>query len=47
MSVLKALIAVIAMHGAPTLMGVTPAIATPDTQAVGFLAQVSKSIFKW
>ena len=44
MSVLKALITVIPMQLATTLKGVTPAIATVDTQEVGFLAQVSAVI---
>jgi len=45
MSVLKALIAVIPMQLATTLKGVTPALATLDTQAMDFLAQVSPSIY--
>ena len=44
MSVLKALITVIPVQLATTLKGVTPAIATVDTQEVGFLAQVSAVI---
>ena len=45
MSVLKVLIAVIPMQLATTLKGVTPALATLDTQAMDFLAQVSPSIY--
>ena len=41
MSVLEALIGVIPVQHAATLKGVTPALATLDTQAVDFLAQVS------
>ena len=41
MSVLEALIGVIPTQLATTLRGVTPALATLDTQAVDFLAQVS------
>ena len=44
MSVLKALIAVILMLVAATLKEVTHALATLDTQAVEFLAQVSAAI---
>ena len=43
MSVVEVLIGVIAMQLATTIMGVTPALATLDTQAMGFLAQVSAS----
>ena len=45
MSVLRALITVITMELAIILMGVTPALATVDTQAVEFLAQVSASSY--
>ena len=41
MNVLEALIGVIPMQLATTLRGVTHALATLDTQAVDFLAQVS------
>ena len=41
MNVLVALTGAISMQLAPTLKEVTPALATPDTQAVGLLAQVS------
>ena len=41
MSVLEVLIGVIAMQLATTLKEVTPALVTLDTQAMGFLAQVS------
>ena len=44
MNVLKALIAVMIMQLATTLKGVTPALVTVDTQAMGFLAQVSVTI---
>ena len=44
MNVLVALIGVIAMQVAATLMEVTPALATLDTQAVEFLAHVSAAI---
>ena len=44
MSVLKALIAVMIMQLASTLKGVTSALVTLDTQAMGFLAQVSVTI---
>ena len=44
MNVLKALIAVMIMQLATTLKGVTPALVTVDTQAMGFLAQVSATI---
>ena len=47
MNVLKAQIAVITMQLATTLKGVTPALATLDTQAMAFLAQVSPSIDNW
>ena len=46
MSVLLALMAVILMQHATTLKGVTPALATVDTQAMGLLAQVRSSIFQ-
>ena len=45
MNVLEALIDVIAMQLVTTLVGVTPALATLDTQAMGFLAQVSAAIY--
>ena len=45
MNVLVALIGVIAMQLVTTLVGVTPALATLDTQAMGFLAHVSTSIY--
>ena len=45
MSAPKALIAAMIMQLATTLMGVTTALATVDTQAMGFLAQVSASIY--
>ena len=41
MNVLEVLIAAMAMQLATTLKEVTPALATLDTQAMGFLAQVS------
>ena len=41
MNVLEALIGVIAMQPVTTLVGVTPALATLDTQAMDFLAHVS------
>ena len=41
MNALKALIAVITMQLATTLKEVTPVFVTSDTQAMGFLAQVS------
>ena len=41
-----ALIGVIPMQLATTIKGVIPAIATLDTQAVGFLAQVGGAIPK-
>ena len=41
MNVLVALIGVTHMQLAPTLKGVTPALATLDTQGMGILAQVS------
>ena len=43
MNVLEALTGVIFMLHATTLKGVTPALATLDTRAMGFLAQVSVS----
>ena len=46
MNVLVPLIGVIPMQLATTIKGVTPAIATLDTQAVGFLAQVGGAIPK-
>ena len=45
MNVQGALIGVILMQLAVTLKGVTPALATPDTSAMDFLAQVSSSIY--
>ena len=45
MNVQGALIGVILMQPAVTLKGVTPALATPDTSAMDFLAQVSSSIY--
>ena len=44
MNVLMALIAVMIMQLAPTLKGVTPALATLDTQGMALLAQVSQKI---
>ena len=44
MSVLKALIAVMIMQLASTLRGVTTALVTLGSQAMGFLAQVSVTI---
>lgn len=44
MNVLEALIVVIPMQLATTLMGVTLALATLDTQGMGFIVQVSESI---
>ena len=41
MSVVEVLIGVIATQLATTLKGVTPALATLGTQAMGFYAQVS------
>ena len=43
MNVLVALIDVILMQVATTLMEVTPALATLDTQAMDFLAHVSSA----
>ena len=45
MNVLVALIGVINMQLVTTLVGVTPALATVDTQAMEFLAHVSTSIY--
>ena len=45
MNVLKALIAVMTMQLATTLKEVTTALATVDTQAMGFPAQVCISTF--
>ena len=45
MNVLVALIGVILMQVAVTLKGVTPALVTPDTQAMDFLAHVSSAIY--
>ena len=47
MNVLEVLIGVIPVQLATTLKGVTPALATLDTQAMVFLAQVSTSILHW
>ena len=44
MSVMKALIAVMIMQLASTLKGVTTALVTLGSQAMGFLAQVSATI---
>ena len=41
MDVPEALIGVTPMQHAATLMGVTPAIATPGTQAMDFIVRVS------
>ena len=41
MNVLEALIGVIPVQHAATLMGVTPALATVDTQALDFIVWVS------
>ena len=46
MNVLLALMAVILMQHATTLKGVTPALATTDTQAMDFHAQVRSSLFQ-
>ena len=43
MNVLEALIGVILMQLVTTLKGVTPALATVDTQEMGSLVQVSAS----
>ena len=45
MNVLVALTCVITMEIVLILLGVTPALATPDIKAMGFLAQVSTFIF--
>ena len=45
MNVLKVLMAVMMMQLATTLKGVTPALVTLDTQAMGFLVQVSANMF--
>ena len=45
MNVLEALIGVIAMQPVTTLVGVTPALATLDTQEMDFLAHVSAAIY--
>jgi len=45
MNVLKTLIPVMMMQLATTLKGVTPALATVDTQAMDFLVQVSADMF--
>ena len=48
MNVLEALIGVIPMQLAVTLKGVTPALATLDTQAVAVLAHVSADTYnRW
>ena len=44
MNVLEVQIGVMLMQIATTLKGVTPALATVDTQAMGFLATVSSPI---
>ena len=44
MNALEALIAVILVQLVTTLKGVTPALATVDTQEVGFLVQVGVAI---
>ena len=41
MNVLEALIAVTSMQHATTIKEVTPALATLDIQAMGFIAQVN------
>ena len=46
MNVLEALMPVMTMQIAPTLKGVTPALATMDIQEMGFLAQVSAGIIQ-
>ena len=46
MNALEALIGVIPMQLATTLKGVTPVLATLDTQGMDFLAQVSTGITK-
>ena len=46
MNVLEALIGVIPMQLATTPMGVTPALATLDTQEMDIFAQVSTGITK-
>jgi len=45
MSALKGSIAVMIMQLATTLKGITTALVTVDTQAMGFLAQVSASTY--
>ena len=45
MSALKALIGVMIMQLATTPRGVTPALATQDTQAMDILVQVSAGMF--
>ena len=45
MNVLEALIGVIPVQLATTLKGVTPALATLDTQEMGSFAQVTAAIF--
>ena len=46
MNAVEALIAVIPMQLAPTLLGVTPALATLDTQEMDFLVHVSVGIYR-
>ena len=46
MNVLKALMPVMTMQLATTVQEVTPALATMDTQEMGFLAQVSAGIIQ-
>ena len=45
MSAVKALIAAMLMQLATTLMGVTPALATLDTQGMDLLVQVSAGTY--
>ena len=45
MNVLEALIGVIPVQHASTLMGVTPVLATLDTQALAVLAHVSAATY--
>ena len=45
MNVLEALIGVIPVQHAATLMGVTPVLATVDTLALAVLAHVSAAIY--
>ena len=46
MNVLQATIAVMMMQHATTLKGVIPALATLDTQAMGFIVHVSSAMFQ-